>query len=119
MAEESRSEAERAGAVIGELHAANRLALESAAVAQEGMDGVGEALAGTLALLDAVEQLRSTGMLLNATLGAAVVSTLKGRGEGAQALQLARAETEAAVQRFERMVAAATRLDLARQARQD
>ncbi len=105
--DEAMAEATTDSETIADLHAANRLALEGSAVAQVGIDGAGEVLAGTLALLDAVDQLRTTGMILNATLGAAVIATLKGRRDGLNALRLAEAEAEAAVVRFERIAQAA------------
>jgi hypothetical protein len=108
--DEAMAEAKTDSETIAELHAANRLAFEGAAVARMGIDGAGEVMAGTLALLEAVDQLRATGMLLNATLGAAVISTLKGRRDGLSALRLAQDEAEAAVARFERIARAAGEL---------
>jgi hypothetical protein len=76
------------------------------------MDGVGEAVSGTLAMLEAVNQIRETGMVLNATVSAAVIAILKRRpDEGLRALQLARQEADAAIDRYERLVAAGTPYD--------
>jgi hypothetical protein len=80
------------------------------AAAEEGIEGLGRSMAGTLAVLQAVDRMRTAGLILNATLGAAVIGALKGRSEAERALNLAAREAESAERHFRETVELNARL---------